>query len=84
MSGREYFVLLAVTMDLQRAQEVDEIPRVVRLDDVGKRRHRRAIDAGHEDLVDILIGRAALETGIVSAVGEVVGANRLIFAVGER
>ena len=73
MRRRQDFVLLAVTMNLQGAQEVDEIPSVVRLDHVGERRHGRAIDAGHEDLVDILVGRAALEAGIVFARAKLYG-----------
>ena len=83
MRSRQNLVFFAVTVDLQRTQEVDEIPGVVRLDHVSERRHGRAVHAGHEDLVDILVGVAALEARVTLARGEVVGTNRQIFAVGE-
>src|ERR1700676_2586828 len=60
-----------------------EIPGVVRLDHVRERRHGRAVQAGHEDLVDILVGVAALEARVTLSRGEIVGTNRLILAVGE-
>ena len=36
MRSHENVVLLAVAMDLQGTQEMDEIPRIIRLNDVGK------------------------------------------------
>src|SRR4029077_20017017 len=50
---------------------------------VSERRHGCAVQARHEDLVEILVGIAALEAGVVFAQGEVVGTNRIVFAVGE-
>src|SRR5467141_2776491 len=58
-----------------------QVPCVFRLDDVGKRRHRRAVEAGHENLIEIMVGRAALEVG---ALGKIVGPNRLLVAVRKR
>ena len=81
--SRQNFVLLALAMNLQRAQEMDEIPGVVGLDHVRERRHRRAVHAGHEDLVDILVGAAALEAGVVPGDSEIVGTNGIVLAVGE-
>ena len=43
-----------------------------------------AVDAGHEDLVDILIRGTAFEAGIVPTSREIVGPNGLILAVGQR
>src|SRR5580658_450012 len=63
---------------------MNQIPGIVQLNHVREGRHGRAIHTGHEDLVDILVGNAALETRIVSARGEVVGADRIVLAVGER
>src|SRR6267378_1450641 len=67
--------------DLQSAQVMHQVPSVFRLDDVGKRRHRRAVKAGHENLIEIMVGRAALEAGAGS---KIVGPNRLIVAVRKR
>src|ERR1700730_4227265 len=67
--------------DLQRAQVMHQVPGVFRLDDVGKRRHRRAVEAGHENLIEIMVGRAALEAGAGS---KIVRPNRLIVAVRKR
>src|SRR6202030_3041927 len=60
---------------------MDQVPGVVRLDNVGKGRHRRSIPAGHENAVEILIGFAALETGTS---GKVIRMNRVVLAVGKR
>src|SRR5580704_1678532 len=46
---------------LQGAQEMHQIPCVVGLDHVRERRHRRSIEAGHEDAVQISVGVAAHE-----------------------
>src|SRR2546429_5688930 len=46
---------------LQCPEEVHEIPCLSGLQLAGERRHRRAIQAGHEDAVEILVGRSALE-----------------------
>src|SRR3989440_10858363 len=58
-----------------------QVPSVVRLDDVGKRRHRRAVETGHENLVEVVVCGAALEAG---ALGKIVGPNRLLVAVRKR
>src|SRR6202041_3029620 len=47
--------------DLQGAQEMHQVPCVVGLDHIGKRRHRRSVEAGHEDPVQIAVGIAAHE-----------------------
>ena len=83
MRRPQNFVLFTVTVNLQRTQEMDEIPGVVRLNHVSKGRHGRAVQAGHEDRVDILVGAAALEARIFSAQSKVVGTDRIVFAVGE-
>src|ERR1700687_338947 len=67
--------------DLQRAQVMHQVPSVFGLDDVGKGRHRRAVKAGHENLIEIMVGRAALEAG---ALGKIVGPDRLFVAVRKR
>src|SRR5271170_1662676 len=66
---------------LQSPQEMHEVPGVIRLDHIGKRRHRRTIKTSHENAIEILIGLAALET---RARREVVRADRIVLAVGER
>src|SRR6266481_4571031 len=71
----------ALVGKLQRAQVMHQVPSVFRLDDVGKRRHRRAVEAGHENFIEIMVARAALETG---ALGKIVGPNRLLVAVRKR
>src|SRR5208282_744807 len=58
-------------------------PSVVRLNHISERWHGRAVHACHEDLVDILIGAATLEAGIVLTQGKVVRTNRIVLAVGE-
>src|SRR5690348_8961014 len=50
----QHVVFLAVMVDLQSAQEVHQIPCVIGLNGVRERWHRRAVDAGHEDLVNVL------------------------------
>src|SRR5437762_2598664 len=66
---------------LQRAQVVHQIPGIFRLDDVGERGHRGAIQAGHENLVQVMVCGAALEAGTRC---KIVGADGLIIAVGQR
>src|SRR5581483_9023981 len=73
--------LLRPLLLLQRTQKVHEMPRIVALEVVGKRWHRRSIQPGHEDLVEIFIRAAALES---RARGEVERLDRLILAVRER
>src|SRR5260370_42112145 len=58
-----------------------QVPSVFRLDDVGKRRHRRAIESGHENLVEVVVCGAALEAGTRR---KIIGADRLIVTVGKR
>src|SRR3984885_50486 len=48
--------------DLQGAQEMHQVPCVVGLDHIGKRRHRRSVEAGHEDPVQIAVRVAAHES----------------------
>jgi len=38
---------------------------------------------GHEDLVDVLVGAAALEARVVLAQGEVIGTNWVVLAIGQ-
>jgi hypothetical protein len=66
---------------LKGAQEMNKIPGIVRLNNVGERRHGRAIHAGHENAVEVLIGFAALEAGTSR---KVIGTNRVILTVGKR
>ena len=70
----------ALVPDLQRAQIVHEVPGLFGLDDVGKRRHGRAVQTGHEDFVEVTVRCTALEA--VPRV-KVVRPNRLVIAVGE-
>src|ERR1700730_12250299 len=44
---------------LQSAQEMYQVPRVVRLDRVREGRHWRTIEAGHEDAIQIAVAIAA-------------------------
>src|ERR1700753_3521799 len=48
------------TVNLQRAQVVDQIPGVFGLHDVRERRHWSSIKAGHEDAIELLVCGAAL------------------------
>src|SRR5260370_9692355 len=57
-----------------------EVPSFGGLDHVGERRHWRAVDSGHEDLVEIGVRRPAFEA---RARLEVVGMNWLIAAVNQ-
>src|ERR1022692_2968701 len=43
----------------KRSQIENQVPRLIGLDVVSKRRHRSAVQAGHENPVNILIGVAA-------------------------
>src|SRR5258706_7270474 len=81
--GFENLILFTATVYLQRAQVVYEVPGVVGLDNICERRHGRAVQTGHENTIEVLIGYATLETSIVSCRGEVVRTDGLIFAVGE-
>ena len=65
---------------LQRAEKMHQIPRFRRLEIVGERGHRRAIDTGHEDPVEILVGLSTLEAGTG---GEVVRHDPVVLAVHE-
>src|SRR6266446_4745542 len=76
-------VFFAATIYLQRTQVVDQVPGVVGLDNIRERRHGRAVQASHENAIEVLIGYATLETSIVSCRGEVVRTDGLIFAVGK-
>src|SRR5260370_13539062 len=58
----------ALVVVLQCAQKVHQVPRVFRLDHVGEGRHRRAIEAGHENLVEVLVRLSALGTVVGSEV----------------
>src|SRR5258706_9107503 len=81
--GFENLILFAAPVYLQRAQVVYEVPRVIGLNDIRKRRHGRAIQAGHENAIQILVSNAALETRIISRRREVVRMNALILTVRE-
>ncbi len=65
---------------LQCAEIVHQIPGFFRLHHVGERRHRRAVNSGHENPIEVLVGTAAL-----GAIGrsEIVWPDRLIVAVGK-
>src|ERR1700730_15281738 len=58
-----------------------QVPSVFRFDDVSKRRHRRGVKAGHENLIEVVVCGAALEAGTRS---KIIGADRLIVAVRKR
>ena len=77
------FCFRAPSLGLKRPQIVNQIPRVIRLDHIRKGRHRCPVNARHEDLIKILVRRTALEARIVGGVSEVVGPNRLLFAVSQ-
>jgi len=83
-SGLQYLVLLAVTINLQSAKEMDEVPRVVGLNVVGEGWHRRAVQTGHEDAVEIGVRGTALEARIILPATEVVRPDGLILAVSKR
>src|ERR1700723_3059151 len=53
--------LLVRERRLQGAQEMHQVPCVVRLDHIRKRRHRRSVEAGHEDPVEVAVRVAAHE-----------------------
>src|SRR5271156_3440096 len=53
--------LLVGERDLQSAQEMDQIPRVIGLNDVREGRHRRSVEASHEDPVQIAVSIPAHE-----------------------
>src|SRR6266851_4666765 len=50
---------------LQCAQVEHQVPGLVGLHVVGKRRHRRTVEAGHEDTIEVAVFSAALEPGLV-------------------
>ena len=56
---------------------MDQIPCIIGLNYIGKRRHGRPVHTGHEDPVEILIRRAALKAGVITASGEIIGTDRL-------
>src|ERR1039457_1932408 len=60
-----------------------KIPGIVGLNYVREGRHWGSVYAGHENLVDVFIGVAAFEARVVLAGREVIGANRIVFAVGQ-
>src|ERR1700733_15433879 len=62
---------------------MNQVPSIIGLNYIGEGGHRRSIHARHEDLVDILVGAAALEARAVSARGKVVRTNRIVLAVGQ-
>ena len=64
--------------DLQRPQIVHQVPGVFGLNLVAERGHRRAVQTGHEDLVQVLVGFSRLEP---RSGREIVGANRFIVAI---
>ena len=66
MSGLQYLIFLTMPVHLQRAQEVNQVPGIVGLNDVVERGHRSAIHAGHEDLVDILKHHVRTEIGPIA------------------
>ena len=83
MRSHQNVVFPALTMDLQRAQEVDEVPSVVGLDHVREGGHRSAVHAGHENLVNVLIGAAAFKARVVSGSSKVERTNWIVLAVSE-
>src|SRR6266478_256017 len=72
--------LRALVGDLQRAEKMNQVPGLFRLDHVGERRHWRAVQPGHKNFVEVMVGRTALEA---RAHCEIVGTNRLIVAIGQ-
>src|ERR1035437_2335491 len=70
----EFFrhLLLFAGLRHERSQIENQIPRLIRLNVVGKRRHRSAVQTGHEDSVDIAIRIAAFRP---RSLGKVVGSN---------
>src|SRR5579863_517664 len=75
-----HFFLFALLRH-QRPQIEHQVPSLIRLDVVGKRRHGSAVQPGHENLVDVLIGIATLWPG---AFGEVIRSNRPAEIIGQR
>src|ERR1700722_10794833 len=73
-------LFLAVLMH-ERPQIEHQVPRLFGLDVVGKRRHGSAVQASHEDPIDILIGIAAFWPG---AIGKVEGRDGTSEIIGER
>src|SRR6202008_2799030 len=61
-----------------------EVPVVIGLNDIGKRRHRCSVQAGHEDAIEVIVRASTLESRVVPAIGKVIRTNWLIFAVGQR
>ena len=66
---------------LQRAQEMHEIPRLIGLQLIGERGHRRAVESGHEDPVQVLVGFATHEAGTRL---EIVRTDGIVLAVRQR
>src|SRR5580698_10964300 len=66
---------------LQGAQEMHQVPCVVRLDHIGKRRHRRSVQAGHEDPVEVAVRIAAHEP---FARGKIKRLDGIALAIGQR
>src|SRR5215471_10523816 len=66
---------------LQSAQIENQVPSFVRFDVVGERRHRSAIQTGHEYAIEIAIGRATLELRLIM---EIEGLDGTILIVLQR
>src|ERR1039457_7103085 len=66
---------------LHGSQIVHQVPGFVRRQIVFERGHRRAVETGHENLINVFIGASALEA---RALAEIVGNDGAIFVIGER
>ena len=65
---------------LQGTQIKHQVPSLVRLNVVGKRRHRRAVQTCHKYSVEILVGYPAFK---LMALCEVIGHDWAVFAIGQ-
>src|SRR5690348_7317217 len=69
---------------LKGAQVEDKIPCFVGFDVVDKRRHGCAIEAGHEDLVNVGVAVAALGTSVLAEIVRVDSSTEVILQSGSR
>src|SRR3569833_178766 len=74
-------VLFTRTSHLERAKEMNQIPRLLRLDVVCKRGHRSSVKPGHEVAINVGVGVTELQQ---TAGKKVKRLYRQIFAVGLR
>jgi len=76
--GGRFRSMRRVIIPLQCPQVVDEIPSLARIHKIRPRRHRCAVQAGHEDAIQILVRGTALEAGAIHKVVRLDGISVIV------